>query len=472
MRKFIVMGLMAAGVAVMAGSLKIDVNNHDIAVRPAIPVVNAPAVLAVRVSGAASGMPLTVTAEVDGRKIGEVQLTSGKNEALFDYKPESTGWKKVMVAAKCGKESVTAEKVFPVTARKLHFPWFGSHDNEGKLELCKYPTMVLAKNAGDIAYWKHRGVMAGKWRGAKFNEKQGIAEAIKYYRRGTEGFDGIMIDEIGSYDDFKLRESTAFRGLQEMCAVNEDLFVALWVCGVPTTSTLNLAKGLYRKKGVDLLMLENYVNYLIPDLKSFRPDDTMRFRIDLARRQDVLHSSVITVGIHGNSKVFTMTNDELEEQVRTIKRFAPEMPGMGIYATGKKMTNKPLIFFADSLCEKYFISPVLTLYPKAIRIIDTPVAGKKVKIIGRVFNAGGMDSGAVTVNFYCGNPAYGGKLIGSSKINSVPAFRLESYPKPATVEVQWTPEKRGGTEIFMEIIPENISDTLLDHQQILPVMVR
>ena len=81
MRKFIVMGLMAAGVAVMAGSLKIDVDSHDIAVRPAIPVVNAPAVLAVRVSGAISGMPLTVTAEVDGRKIGEVQLAAGKNEA-------------------------------------------------------------------------------------------------------------------------------------------------------------------------------------------------------------------------------------------------------------------------------------------------------------------------------------------------------------------------------------------------------
>ena len=463
---------MLAGVAVMAGSLKIDVSNHDIAVRPAIPAIESEAVLAVRVSGADAAKKMSVIAEIDGKKIGEIQLEAGKNEALFSFKESKTGWKKATVTAIQGDEKITAEKVFPVTARRLHFPWFGSHDNEGKLELCKYPTMVLAKGPKDIAYWKHRGVMAGKWRGAKFDAKQGIADAMKYYRRGTEGFDGIMIDEIGNYDDHKLRESTAVKGLQEFCAVNEDLFVALWVCGVPTPSLMNLAKGIYRKKGVDLMMLENYVNYLIPELKSFLPDETMKFRIETARRQDVLHSSVIAVGIHGNAKIFTLTNDELEEQVRTIKRLAPEMPGMGVYATGKKMTNKPLIFFADELCAKYFISPVLNLYPKALRMIDTPVAGKPVKLIGRVTNAGGMDSGAVTVNFYCGNPVYGGKLIASEKIASVEAFRLTSYPKPAVVEVEWTPEKRGSQEIFMEIIPEDPADTLLDHLTSINVLVR
>ena len=472
MKKTLITASVLAGAVVLAGNMRIDVTGHDVAVRPAIPVADQPAVLAVRVSGADAAAGLTLSAKIDGRSIGEIKLEAGKKEAVFPFRESATGWKKAVVTAVQGKESVTAEKRFPVTARKLHFPWFGAHDGEGKLESCKYPTMVLGKKSDDVAYWKHRGVTVCKWRGAKFSEKQGIADAMRYYRRGTEGFDGIMIDELGGYDDAKLRESTAFKGLKEFCAVNDDLFVALWVCGVPTPSLMNLGKGIYRKKGVDLMILEDYVNYIIPELKSFLPDETMRFRIETARRQDVLHTSVVAVGIHGNAKIFTMTDDELEEQVRTIKRLAPEMPGLGIYATGKKMTNRPLIFFADELCAKYFISPVLHGYPRAIRILGAPVAGKPVKISGRIFNLGGMDSGAVTANFYCGNPASGGKLIASKRLDSVKALRMESYPKPAVAEVEWTPEKRGTQEIFLEIVPEDPGDTLLDHLSSLPVLVR
>ena len=88
-------------------------------------------------------------------------------------------------------------------------------------------------------------------------------------------------------------------------------------------------------------------------------------------------------------------------------------------------------------------------------------------------NVGGMDSGAVTVRFYDGNPANGGRLIGEKRIEKVNSLRDgKDFPKGVAAEIDWTAGPQGSHEIFMEILPENPDDTLLDHLARRTIMVR
>ena len=455
--------------------LRIDMDDFGIAVRPALPDIGRKCELAVRISGADPAHPSIVTTEIDGKKLGSVELKPRENLAVFSFQPETTGWKTARATVQqAQRQATTAEFRFPVTSRRLHFPWFGWNDNEGKVEKCRYPTMVLARNSKEIAYWKHRGVMAGIWKDGRHKSKT-AEECSTYWPLKTEGFDAIMIDEIGGYDNDALKNSLCVQGLARFCQKkNDDLFVALWVPGVLRESLAGIAKHIYRKKGVDLLMLETYINYLEPELKTYYPTEALRQRIDMARKQDVLTHSIITIGILGNETIRPLCQEDLEDQVRQIKRLAPEMPGLSIYGSTKKMQNRDLLFFADRLCEKYYVSPVLTLLPHAVQISDpSPMLNDKVCLRGTVMNVGGMDSGPVTVRFYDGNPANGGKLLGEKRIEKVNSLRDgNDFPKGASVEIDWTAKRQGSHEITMEIRPENPQDTLLDHLACRAIMVR
>ena len=454
--------------------MKIDLEDFGIAVRPAIPDLGREAELAVRISGADKTLPVTVTADIDGKAIGKKELKPGENLAVFRFQPETTGWKTARAVVRQGQYEVKAGFRFPVTSRRLHFPWFGWNDKEGKVEKCRFPTMMLARGPEDIAYWKHRGVMAGRWKDGRYRGKT-VEACAAYWPQKTEGYDAIMIDEIGAYDNDQIRKSLRVQGLDKYCKEKKDnLFVALWVPGVLRESLTLVSKNIYRKKGVDLLMLETYVNYLEPELKSYYPTESLRQRIDVARKQDVLYHSIITIGIHGMATVRPLSREDLEDQVRQIKRLAPEMPGLCVYASTKKNPNRDLIFFADHLCGKYYVSPVLTVLAEAVQISDpAPVRGSTVRIRGKVTNVGGMDSGPVAVRFYDGDPANGGKLIGQQRIEQVKSLRDgKDFPKGVPVEVEWTAGPQGSHEIYMEILPENAQDTLLDHLAHRAVMVR
>ena len=213
---------------------------------------------------------------------------------------------------------------------------------------------------------------------------------------------------------------------------------------------------------------------LQPELRTYYPTEALRQRIDMARKQDVLSHAIITIGILGNEKIRPLSPEDLEDQVRQIKRLAPEMPGLSVYGSTKKMENRDLLFFADQLCGKYYVSPVLTLLAEAVQMSDpSPMQNTKVRIRGTVMNVGGMDSGPVTVRFYDGNPANGGERIGEKRIEKVDSLRDGTdFPKGASVEIDWTARRQGTHEIYMEILPENLQDTLLDHLACRAIMVR
>lgn len=467
MKRFLMMigAVMMVVPTMTAAELNINLAEYGMLCRPAIPVNDQDFEIEVKVGGNDPKREMLIELHQDGQEIATKKLALGESSAVFTCRTTSNGWKKFMATAIQGYDSCQETLSVPVVSRKLHFPWFGFYDEEGQLKNCKFPTMVLAgRTKGDIDYWKRRGVMPGCWRDGRRKGKT-IEDYTAYFGDLAQnlGFGGIMIDEIGGYDNEEIKNRLIVQGLKAFCETNEELFVALWVPGVLREPLANITKNVYRKKGVDLLMLETYVNYLVCELGTYRPNESIRQRIDIARRQDVLSNSVITIGIKGIEKKYKLTKEEIEDQVRMIKRLGPEMPGLGIYGEGKN-PPPPLVYFADSLCEKYYISPVLTTWSDKVWISNpVPVKGEKVLISGEIVNIGGMDSGRVWGHFYDGNPAYGGKLISKTEVAMVSSSAEGTVPGGVRVTAEWKPKKLGTHEIFFEIRPTNSEDTLLDH---------
>lgn len=420
----------------------------------------------------------------DGNVIESISLlvSPGKKiSALFKTVFEKPAWHQLS-AKISGGPSLT--RSVPVVAHKLFFPWFGDF-HDGRLMHCQYANMVLAQNfrrvtgettkgkrwpeyalpepeSSEIAYWKRRGVMACAWKNG-FSRHQCAytrAEFVQYLKQDLAEyeFDGIMIDEVGGYEHSGLEERKNIQGLRDFCEESPDLFVALWICGALKYEQCNLLKRSNNKAGVDLLMAEVYFNYLIPEMKTLHPFEYLQNSITVARKQDALKNTVFTIGTHGNYDKYTVTPEELEAQVRYIRQHAPEMPGLGFYASHCK--NPELVAVCDRLCGKYYVSPVLTLYSEMTYITE---CDKGVQISAEIFNVGGMDSGPVDVEFYDGDPAYGGKLFARERLPSIQAQRDEDYKCSIRLEKNFTSERSGAHEIFIQIAPELPGDTLLDH---------
>lgn len=350
---------------------------------------------------------------------------------------------------------------------------------------CKYANVVLAQNfrrvtgeatkgqrwpeyvlpptdSSEIAYWKRRGVLACAWKNGFSRHPHAYtrAEFIQYLKQDMTKyeFDGMMIDEVGGYEHSGTEERKNIQGLRDFCEENPDLFVALWICGALKYEQCNLLKRSKNKTGVDLLMAEVYFNYLIPEMKTFHPFEYLQNDITVARKQDALNNTVFTIGIHGNYDKYTVTPEELEAQVRYIRQHAPEMPGIGFY--GSHCKNPELVAVCDRLCGKYYVSPVLTLFPEMIYVTKSD---KSVRISAEIFNIGGMNSGPVAIEFYDGDPVYGGKLFAREKLKSIPAPSEGDYKCSIRLEKKFVSERCGAHEVFIQISPELPGDTLLDN---------
>lgn len=481
-RSLVVMCLLLVSPWLSAGRLAFSEawEDHAIVTRPALPIVGEKAEIEVSVQCAVDAAgELAVTLSMDGEVIGEERVEAEPNAVravVFTYQPAMTGWKTAQAVATLGDDRIAVSRQIPVVAHRLYFPWFGFADKSRQtfvLERCRFANLVLSRDEG--AYWRRRGVMAMRWRAGRWQPTtpgdtygaylaDGLREALA---------DGVMIDEIGGYDNDVLRDAPAVSGLREFCQQDRDFFLALWVPGVPKESLVNLGRNTYRKKGIDLLMFEVYNNYLATELGAYDPAASLKQRIEVARSQDVLYHSVITVGVKGQEKVYRLTNEELEDQVRLIRRLAPEMPGLGVYAAVQEGRGAELSAFADQLCGKYFVGPVLTVYDSQVRISNpTPARSDVVSLAAKVYNIGGMDSGPVEVVYHDGDPVGRGRKIGSVKLESIPARRDGGHPSGVVAEMTWKAGSRGAHEIFVEVVPLAGGDVLLDGMASRRLLVR
>ena len=437
-----------------------DVAASDVNFRPMLPVQGASAEIGVTVHNSSeSSIPAIVSvALADGTVLGTTEVTVPAKEtaeAVIPWIPQDNGETLLAVAvASPDGEVVNATAIAPVISRPLFFPWFGGHN--GSCRNLRYPNIVLA-NREDIAYWRKRGALPCLWKG--LNK---VATAEEYATELAQGLDdlqndaaGIMIDEMGGYDDQEILTSQWFAGLKQFLHKNPTAFTAVWMCGSLREPYCNIARNVYRTdEGINLLMCEAYCNYQVVEFRAFQRMVYFDQRIEMARRQDVLMNTVMTLALVGHEDKFNVTPYELEDQLRYVRMHAPEMPGVGFFH-GTPPTEG-LTEFADNLCRRYFLLPVLDVYPEDLQLesLDLHASNEAVVLAG-FRNVGASDAKDVHVCIWAND------LLVLDTTIDLPAARSNEVPRAIQVRAAFIPDNPGFVQLRAEIHPSHDNQTLL-----------
>ncbi len=436
MKKYIVtiFGILLCGSMAALEFSTADYQDSDVTFHPMLPVAGQPAKAAVRLRNTADEAQPALQVQLldaQGQILAEAQsgtiAAHSTEEVLLDYTPGANGWQDLRVVITGDRVKHEAGLRVPVLSRNQYFPWFGGTEPCDR-EL-RYANVVLVHKPEQAEYWNRRGAITclGK---STVNENKSAEAYAKYLGSGIGDAQaqGIMIDEIGHYCEFEIQAMPIFQGVKLFTRENPDTFTAVWLCGALKESYCNITKNAYRLQGIDLLLLECYANYLAVEFASPRRYDYFDQRIAMARQQDVLGSTVMTLGVVGNEDKFNLTDYEIEDEVRYVKRNAPEMPGIGYFHSFGP--NRELTAFADELCNKYYIAPVVQIYPEDLQFSPAvPKAGEKLTIVARVNNLGAMDAKGVVMKLFLND-----QLLQSKTFDIPAAAERELFPM-ATLEV-------------------------------------
>ncbi len=194
-----------------------------------------------------------------------------------------------------------------------------------------------------------KGILPLKWRGGKsYNSKFKTAEELADYWGSaySQGYVGIAIDEIGS----KKKNDNTFdaEAITILRKTYPSLIVAVWHAGLLTEE---LASA-YRT-GADIVMLENYSG---GDL-GFKL--AAGINVYLARKYKIINKCIFAIGINDNASEekqkiqgrWANSGDRVESRFRWIRKHAPEMPGIAVFAPDG---SEELLEITEKLFIKYF----------------------------------------------------------------------------------------------------------------------
>lgn len=390
-------------------------------------------------------------------------LVPGKAETIEAvWVPETNGLYELSVIVKSGKEMTVFTRQVPVVVKKLYFCWWGA-----PLETC-YVNIALAGETKEGAEgWKKRGVIPCLWKG---KQKVSAEDFVKYLEGGFDKIpaEGIMFDEIGWYEKTPYIENM-LQGFKDFKKKHPEIPTFVYVPGSLKPELCNIAENPYRKEGaVDLLMLEAYFNYQVPEFNSYTRQAYFDQRINMARDYDVLTSSIMILGINDRPGIYTTTPEDLEDQFVYIRKHAPEMPGIGFFKS-----PSPVDKFADELVFKYFISPVVTSWDRDILFSNhSPKAGEEITVFANLYNIGGMDASNVKAKFSAGDPEYGGRQIGEEIHIAKLSAKSGVPPGAIKISTRWKPAKKGNQTIFLELSCDDPAVTILDGKVQRTILVR
>ncbi len=430
-------------------------------------------------------------------------------QASVKWTPGGTGFYKFSVRvdpdnriAESDKKNNTATWDFPVVFRELYFNKWGSN-----IKNLRYLTMSSTTDDSLLQYWNRRGSIRLKWYGGKLDLKEDEEAQRKRYIENldkilAEGYDGIIIDEIGSYPGPEARE-LARRWSAILLAMRKKYpKMQLWIWNAG--SLLPDMASAYRNAKA-IVLLECYENWVTKAFHTHSFYDYFDQRISMSRHTDSIDlvgssvASIMCLGVgpnHGG-----MAKEQIEDQVRYIKRHGPEMPGISFWGGNDKWSEAlgGLDEFLDQLCLKYYIMPVVTIRPEWIWPSSyDPRAGQEVAVRIRVHNIGGMEARDVKVRLFARDlDTRQRRLIGQAKIPQIGCGSVEvkrSKPFKGTkekhtpdiewrdvhgisvplgdlpasvqmnrriVEMKWNPEKAGHYSLEVQIEPSK-KFTLLD----------
>jgi len=456
-----------------------------------IPKVNETVLLSVRTDGESSKATINVR-DVDGKLVvsGEVDVAKVNDEpfsSAIEWTPNANGM--YVVEGVAGETKVMLE--VPVVTNSLYFAFYGPVDGlkYANIALTAFPKQAHELHArGMLALKSMSGVgyvinLFDKEIDPTKDDVSGLAAKFTaladtiYKDYTTIGpLDGISIDELGYLDDNDDMVEALRAYVAILKRVRQDFpnrFIAVWQFAGLTARECNAFRH-----NTDLVMMEVYQNFFRAWYGTRHFYEYIQQRIDMARTMMVLDHFVIGLSI--TRHYGSVMPSELEAQVRYIRLYAPDMPGLAFFTTG--YAEKDIIKHADWLCYQYYIRPVVATWPQSdLTFSDySPKEGDEVEIFANIHSIGGMDAQDVKVNFYDAAPAHGGQLIGTQAIDKLPtgypvAMRGENDKswEPAEdfrakglgmkiVSVKWR-AKAGAHEFFVEIEPSDKYTVLQQH---------
>ena len=412
----------------------VDYRDSDINFKPFPLVAGQPGEIMIRLRNQDSSSPLgkariVVLDRESGEEFGvadaPVTPAGGEQTVSIPCRIEQNGWYDLTVSVEVDGRSYEQSVRVPVVGQRLYFPWFGG--TEPKDRDLRYANVVLVHETHQADYWNRRGAITCLGKNT-IQDKDTPAQYARYLAADVTAKKacGIMIDEVGGYSDEEITSGNVYKGIVEFTRNDPEFFSALWVCGALRAGYCNITKNLYRRQGIDLLLIESYANYLAVEFCSQQRFRYFDQRIDMLRQQDIMKNSIMTMGIVGHEDKFNLSSYEIEDEVRYVKRHAPEMPGIGFFHSFG--SNRELTRFADDLCRKYYIDPVVQIYEHDLQLDPvTPKAGTEITLYARLYNLGGMDAFGIKVRFLMD-----GELLGESSVD-LPAPGELVYPAPTAV---------------------------------------
>jgi len=377
----------------------------EITLSSAIPVVNQE--LEIRLNAPPAGVTeASLSILHDGKSVTNETLKLADGKITKKWIPDQTGFYTAAFRFQAGSQEINARLDFPVVWRDLYF--FCWHTNASSRRCLS--SLVCCKEE-DIPYWKSRGsktLAFISFGGAKIDMEHDEQEVVdrtvmKWSAPLRKGYDGIFIDEFGSYplpEQLKMLER-AGKVLIKLRKENPDMLI------VPAAGgALLREEAIYFKYSGSVALLESYDTCLEHAFGTHSFRQHLDHRIMVARNTDLIyqrgrkHAAVILLGVGCDGG--GMLIPQLEDQVRYVKRIAPEMPGIGFYtgsASGQWAEDSGLMDAAEEMCMRYYIKPVVDV--RELWLSDySPRVGEAVEVLARVHNSGGMDAKEVKLRIH------------------------------------------------------------------------
>ncbi len=331
-----------------------------------------------------------------------------------------------------GRLEVTLQ--LPVTRRRVDFAWYQAENGR---EL-RWPTIQLtAGKPEEQAYWRRRGVLPARWCGAACGKNK----PLEYFAKKWSSFPAIAIDEFGGGAEACAKFA---RALVEARKRRPDGFVAVWFCG-------GYEYWPQLRDVIDLFLPEVYLNFTKYNLSRF---DKI---VALGRRTGAFPKMLPGLGINvvknkDGSVRYRPTVAELVEEVRHLKRIAPDLRGLAFFTYG---SAEPAVRAAmDRACRDYFLRPVADILGATCRPEVAP-PGIPGTVVVRLRNAGGMPARDVMLEVFDS-----GRIVARTSV-TLRSGEEQSVSMPVRIAA-------GARELVVRTLPRE-GLTLLRRQVRIPV---
>jgi len=309
---------------------------------------------------------------------------AGAKLATITWRPTATEPHEIEVSASGeGLAESGRTEVIPVVNRRLYFSNFFPISNK-RLQYANLYTTVGGGFEYFLANIRGRlGLYAAPGPGGAGNIETGTDEFEATWLTGTRGSyrDGMAMDEWGQF------WPAACEAIKRVCQQRGDRMVVPWLNrlrDVPVADTF---------RDVSLVLMETYLNWNWAGQgrdgaghQYYRR--VMNERVALGRERGMLDRWIIALGGFVDKDCWATTPEDIEREVRQLRREGPEMPGMCYYGSSSWALGG-YVSQTDALSYKYFIAPVVV--PEG----PGTVAGNILQATVR--NIGGMTAHSVIV---------------------------------------------------------------------------